>query len=158
MRPLPPLSPSILALCFSLLAPVAQAEPQVQIRLNGQALQATWEPLAGDRFATELELLPGTLQLGSGKADHEPLKPFPRHELRTESRFDFTVAEPGRYPLLVQRGEDTNLRLLPVRQEKQPAEYAALTPLRSVPHLPSSGWSRQPPATVRTSIGRGLAP
>ncbi|MFL9814956.1 alpha-amylase [Stutzerimonas sp. VN223-3] len=124
MRPLPPLSPSILALCFSLLVPVVQAEPQVPIRLNGQLLQPAWEPLADDRFAVELELPNGMLQLGVDEAERQPFKPFQRHELKPGSRFDFRVTKPGRYRLLVQTGDDANLRLLPIRQGSKPVEQA----------------------------------
>ncbi|AZZ44860.1 alpha-amylase [Pseudomonadaceae bacterium SI-3] len=124
MRPLPPLSPSILALCFGLLAPVIQAEPQVPIRLNGQPLQPAWETLAQDRFAAELELTKGTLELGTGEAEQKPLKPFQRHALSAGDRFDFDVVKPGRYRLLVQTGDDANLRLLPSRQSQEPVEQA----------------------------------
>jgi len=116
MRSLTPLSPSILALCFGVLAPVVQAEPQVSIRLNGQQLQPSWETLADDRFAAELELPEGILQLGDDRADGQPLKPFQRQELNSASRFDYQVTRPGRYRLLIQTGDDANLRLLPVRQ------------------------------------------
>jgi alpha-amylase len=124
MRPLPPLSPSILALCFGLLAPVVQAEPQVPIRLDGHLLQPDWETLADDRFAAELDLPKGLLQLGVGEAEHQPLKPFQRHKLKPGSRFDFSVTKPGRYRLLVRTGDDANLRLSPVRQSSEPVEQA----------------------------------
>lgn len=124
MRPLPPLSPSILALCFGLLAPVIQAEPQFPIRLGGQPLTPSWESLADDRFETELELPEGVLQLGAGATEYELLKPFQRHDLKPGSNFHFKVTKPGRYRLLVQTGEDANLRLLPIRQESKPVEHA----------------------------------
>lgn len=124
MRPLPPLSPSILALCFGLLAPAVQAEPQVPIRLNGQPLQPTWETLAEDRFAAELDLPKGTLELGADDATRQPLKAFQRHELDSDTRFDFSVAEPGRFRLLVQTGKDANVRLVPVRETSEPEEQA----------------------------------
>ncbi|MCQ4317405.1 alpha-amylase [Stutzerimonas zhaodongensis] len=124
MRSLTPLSPSILALCFGVLAPVVQAEPQVSIRLNGQQLQPSWETLADDRFAAEFELPEGILQLGDDRADGQPLKPFQRQELNSASRFDYQVTRPGRYRLLIQTGDDANLRLLPVRQESKAVEQA----------------------------------
>src|SRR5690606_31148345 len=122
MRPLLPLSPSILALCFGLFAMTAQAEPTVHIRLDGQPLQPSWEMLGDDRFAAELDLQPGQLVLGARDADSQPLKPFQRHELDERSRFDFSVTEPGRYRLLVQTGEGANLRLLPIRQKEAATE------------------------------------
>lgn len=124
MRPLPPLSPFILALCCSLLSPAVRAEPQVAIRLNGQPLQPTWESLAEDRFATELDLSKGSLQLGPDEALTQSLKPFQRHNLNADSRFDFEVTEPGRYRLLIKTGEDASLRLLPIRQTGEPVEQA----------------------------------
>lgn len=122
MRPLLPLSPSILALCFGLFAMTAQAEPTVHIRLDDQPLQPSWEMLGDDRFAAELDLQPGQLVLGARDADSQPLKPFQRHELDERSRFDFSVTEPGRYRLLVQTGEGANLRLLPIRQKEAATE------------------------------------
>src|SRR5690606_11160216 len=124
MHLLPPLSPPILALCFGLFATSAQAEPVVQIRLDGQPLQPAWEPLADNRFAAELDLQPGQLILGTRDADSQPLEPFQRHELNDRSRFDFRVTEPGRYRLLVQTGEEANLRLLPSRQKEAATETA----------------------------------
>jgi alpha-amylase len=94
------------------------------IRLNGQPLQPVWQTLAEDRFAAELELPKGRLQLGNGEAQQLPLKPFQRHELDADSRFDFSVAEPGRFRLLVQTGEDANVRLLPIRRTSEPVEQA----------------------------------
>ncbi|MCJ0972586.1 alpha-amylase [Pseudomonas sp. PS1] len=122
MRPLPPVSPLILALCFGLLAPVVQAEPQVPIRLDGQPLQPTWETLADNRFATILELTEGQLRFGDDAARPEPMKPFLRHSLTTGNGYEFSVTEAGRYRLLVQTGEDASLRLLPIRQHREPPE------------------------------------
>ncbi|KJH79927.1 alpha-amylase [Stutzerimonas stutzeri] len=124
MHPLPPLSPFILALCCNLLSPAVQAEPQVAIRLNGQPLQPTWESLTDDRFATELNLSKGSLQLGPGEAKAQSLKPFQRHELNADSRFDFDVTTPGRYRLLIKTGDDANLRLLPIRPPSEPVVQA----------------------------------
>lgn len=120
----PPLGPSILALCFSLLAPMVQAEPEVSIRLDGQPLQPAWESLADNRFTAELKLQPGTLEIGAKDGDRLPLEPFQRHALNGRHRFDFLVTEPGRYRLLVQTGEDANLRLLPIRQKEAAVETA----------------------------------
>src|SRR5690606_3403311 len=60
----------------------------------------------------------------TGEAEQKPLKPFQRHALNAGDRFDFDVVKPGRYRLLVQTGDDANLRLLPSLQPQEPVEQA----------------------------------
>lgn len=116
------LSQRLLALCFGLPLSLALAQPNLDARLDGQPLALAWQPLdspaaQGQRFAADLQLPPGTLRLGQGDDAGEALKPFQRFDLRPASRFDFAVAEAGRYRLLVETGADAHLRLLPLRSE-----------------------------------------
>jgi alpha-amylase len=122
----------LLALCVSLHFSLALAQPNLDVRLDGQPLALDWQRLDsqapdGQRFAAELQLSPGVLQLGERDGAGAALKTFQRFDLGAASRFDFVVAEAGRYRLLVQTGEDAHLRLLPVRREvaEQPSACAA---------------------------------
>ena len=116
------LSRRLLALCVSLPLSLALAEPNLEARLDGQPLTLNWQrldnhALDGQRFAAELQLTPGDLQLGKRDGAGETLKTFQRFELSADSRFDFAVTAAGRYRLLVQTGAGAHLRLLPVRSE-----------------------------------------
>ena len=114
------LSQRLAALCVSLHFSLVMAEPNLDAQLDGKPLALAWQPLdspaaQGQRFTAELQLAPGTLRLGLGDGDGEALKPFQRFDLSPASRFDFAVAEAGRYRLLVETGADAHLRLLPLR-------------------------------------------
>ena len=126
------LSQRLLALCFSLPCCLTLAQPTLDARLDGQALTLDWQRLDnqavdGQRFAAELQLPPGDLQLGKRDGDGEALKPFQRFELNGDSSYQFAVTEAGRYRLLVQTGEDAHLRLLPVSSEPAQQQSACST-------------------------------
>lgn len=112
------------------LASPALAAPSLTARLDAQPLPLHWQALSAQRYATELQLEAGELELRAPTAGGtaETLAPYRRQPLGKDSAYRFEVPDAGRYRLTVETGITPALRLVPIKAAEPVAATAVCKP------------------------------